>query len=333
MDISVESSNSSFPPSHISQLPPELLTKIFLHLADAFRHGRLQYNWLTVIRVCRFWHDAALGCPSLWAFVDTSYPVERIKMLLERSGQVPLIVKPRFAYRPRDERLIDEGILALVLQEVPRIMKLEIMITESLATKLAMAQYSSLRSLCLKNAAVDAEMDTDHEKTHSPLNLDVPQLRSLKVYGFKFWEAKTLFRPSLRKLVLNGTGYPPLREVSECIRALPLLSSLDLVRFDTLDDGGTIYPRDYKPVNLHHLQRLHVNGSQCYSQFLHNLEIAPGASVSLRTSTCGMADEAEHIDSMIYDAKRFCGLPNNSVVRPSSQRNSGYRRLGCCLSL
>ncbi|CAL1698661.1 unnamed protein product [Somion occarium] len=312
MDIPVVSPSRFIFPSHISRLPPELLAKIFLHLADAFRHepkamgcfGHRPYAWLRVTRVCHFWHDAALGCPPLWAFINTSYPVDRIKMLLRRSGQVPLI-----------------SVLALVLQEVPRIMKLEVMITESFSTKLAMTniQYPSLRSLCLRSAFINFETDTRREKMDFALNFDIPRLRSLKAFSFEFSEAKTLFRPWLQKLILQPASYPPLHEVSECIRGLPLLSSLDLLAFNYFNDSSSDYPKGYKAVALNHLQWLHIDGNRYYCRFLDNLEIAPGACVSLELSTGNVFRDLEDIDTMTYNAMRFCGLPNHDVVLPQSR--------------
>ncbi|CAL1698668.1 unnamed protein product [Somion occarium] len=231
MDISVVPPSSSFPPSHISRLPSELLTNIFLRLAHACRHearamdcySHQPYAWLPVTRVCRFWHDAALQCHSLWAFIDVSYDaLEWLKVLLVRSGRVPLVAKLN-DWDPPYEDQSDQVILELVLQELPRIVKLEVEITASLLTKLeALVQHPPpmLRSLSLRKICINGD-DPLHEQGHFPLNFDLPHLRSLKVFRFKFSEAKTLFRPSLRKLVLDATEYPPLREVSECIRELP----------------------------------------------------------------------------------------------------------------
>ncbi|CAL1698658.1 unnamed protein product [Somion occarium] len=336
MDISVESPSSSFPPSHISQLPPELLAKIFLHLADALRPEAKAmgysdcrpYAWLPVTRVCCFWHDAALRCPSLWAFIDISHPVERIRMLLARSGRVPLILLSvsaceswAFSLRFLSFDGIVQGILAVVLQEVPRITKLDVMIPRPLSAKFAVLTQRPapmLRSPCIKNIPL---LDS-HPEEHFPLNFDVPHLRSLKVFGFKLSKAKTLLRPSLRKLVLDVCECPPLREVSECIRELPLLSSLDFRGFNYfyhLGGSGTDYPKDYEAVTLNHLQWLHIKGSRHYSRFLRDLEVAPGATLFLEMSTGGMDGEVEDIDMMISRAVTFCGLQNHNAVLPPSR--------------
>ncbi|CAL1698673.1 unnamed protein product [Somion occarium] len=334
MDTSVASPSFRLPP-HVSQLPPELLTKIFLHLADACRHqaramdyydssGYGPYAWLPVTCVCHFWHDAALRCPSLWAFIDVSYPLEHVKMLLARSGKVPLIVKPTHRSDDAGSKQVqpDQVVLALVLQELPRIVKLEVEIMASLGTKLeAMVQRPApmLRSLCIKKLSIFEDDPLNEQKKRFALRFDVPLLRSLKIVDLKFSEAKTLFRSSLRKLVLEATEYPPLREVLDCIRELPLLSSLELRAFDYFYDSDTDYPEDYEPVALNHLQWLHIKGSQHYSQFLDNLEVRPGVSVFFEMTTEDMFVEVEDIDTMTYRAATLSGLPDYDAELPPSR--------------
>lgn len=53
---------------HVSRLPPEPLTAIFLEYAlecdDTF--AGVVPDWVTVSHICRTWRQVALNCPALW---------------------------------------------------------------------------------------------------------------------------------------------------------------------------------------------------------------------------------------------------------------------------
>ncbi|KAJ7301315.1 hypothetical protein DFH08DRAFT_103868 [Mycena albidolilacea] len=77
----------------ISALPNEILSKIFVEFA--FLSGRpFDLKWTKVMRVCRRWHDIALGEQQLWGYIRDSFSShsERIRCQLERSGAAPLTV-------------------------------------------------------------------------------------------------------------------------------------------------------------------------------------------------------------------------------------------------
>ncbi|CAL1713676.1 unnamed protein product [Somion occarium] len=174
--------------------------------------------------------------------------------------------------------MIDQSVLTLVLQEVPQIMKLDVMVTESLSTKLATVQQISVpqkrRYQCFVPSKHSASRSRKQKHCFDPNNGSLSSMR-----------------PSTLLYVKCQNAY----------ETTPFLSSLDLRAFDTRDDSDTGYPENYKAVDLNHLQWLHIDGSQYYSCFLRNLEVAPGASVFLDMSTNYMFDFG-HINTMIYGA-------------------------------
>ncbi|EPS93079.1 hypothetical protein FOMPIDRAFT_1101941, partial [Fomitopsis schrenkii] len=74
----------------VSRIPPELLSKIFLHTAGhrANPASRPQSrDWIRVTHVCRHWRETALQCAALWSHVDVPALPEQF---LVRSKDAPL---------------------------------------------------------------------------------------------------------------------------------------------------------------------------------------------------------------------------------------------------
>ncbi|TRM55999.1 hypothetical protein BD626DRAFT_353864, partial [Schizophyllum amplum] len=83
--------------SPINRLPPSLLLRIFNVLRPTYsdyrprRPGMYLKQWIVVSLVCRYWRDACLASPSLWATVDLcSAPFAAAQQFVERSADAPL---------------------------------------------------------------------------------------------------------------------------------------------------------------------------------------------------------------------------------------------------
>ena len=76
-------------------LPPEVLSEIFAALKYALRLVlNKNMQWIRVTHVCWHWRSVALSCPSLWSYIDLSYP-KWVLTMLGRSRMAPLVVKAR----------------------------------------------------------------------------------------------------------------------------------------------------------------------------------------------------------------------------------------------
>jgi hypothetical protein len=86
------------------QLPVEIIQQILLyaisltsdHLRDPNRQNLYHFgydtNWERVMLVCIRFHEISLGTPELWAYVDFSWPIERITRHVARAGAFGFII-------------------------------------------------------------------------------------------------------------------------------------------------------------------------------------------------------------------------------------------------
>ncbi|KAH9002038.1 hypothetical protein EDB86DRAFT_353532 [Lactarius hatsudake] len=77
------------------QLPPELLQKIFLFLADisfplTYLSSPGQPPWIAITYVCRYWRSAALGLLELWSSITPDLSASWSRAMMERSA--PLLM-------------------------------------------------------------------------------------------------------------------------------------------------------------------------------------------------------------------------------------------------
>jgi hypothetical protein len=77
-----------------SQLPLELLQRIFLSLADlCYGQPHSSWgrpNWIEITYVCRYWRSAALNLRELWSFITTDFSREGTHVMIERSSPLPI---------------------------------------------------------------------------------------------------------------------------------------------------------------------------------------------------------------------------------------------------
>ncbi|KAK0491876.1 hypothetical protein EDD18DRAFT_529320 [Armillaria luteobubalina] len=86
----------------IQQIPPELLTEIFLRFSDTTHDiSRIGESVWTLAHVCQLWRDIALRTPPLWASFaytnSTRFPLKLIRTQLILSKREPLSFRVDFA--------------------------------------------------------------------------------------------------------------------------------------------------------------------------------------------------------------------------------------------
>lgn len=88
----------------ISRLPPEVLSEVFLVLAEQLQardRFKVDFKWITVAQVCRLWRDIALQHGRLWGKIDVTRP-DRTRALVDRSKGTPLAVRGSFTDSPAE---------------------------------------------------------------------------------------------------------------------------------------------------------------------------------------------------------------------------------------
>jgi len=82
----------------VSRLPPEVLSEVFLELAEQLQaqdRFKVDLKWISVAHVCRLWRDIALQHGRLWGKIDTTKP-DRTRVFVDRSKGAPLAVRQSF---------------------------------------------------------------------------------------------------------------------------------------------------------------------------------------------------------------------------------------------
>ncbi|THU87967.1 hypothetical protein K435DRAFT_782242, partial [Dendrothele bispora CBS 962.96] len=80
----------------ISQLPPEILSAIFILVRDEMTIKSFNYrrrSWTRVSYICRHWRKVALGCPALWSYLDFFALPALVPEMLLRSKSALLTIK------------------------------------------------------------------------------------------------------------------------------------------------------------------------------------------------------------------------------------------------
>ncbi|KAG2012936.1 hypothetical protein CC2G_009886 [Coprinopsis cinerea AmutBmut pab1-1] len=85
--------------SEISRLPPEVLSRVFMHYqrlcASSTRiskFGRIlrPFDWTKVTHVSRYWRDVALAFPELWSNIQATTSPRWAQVMFERAKQAPI---------------------------------------------------------------------------------------------------------------------------------------------------------------------------------------------------------------------------------------------------
>jgi len=102
----------------ISQLPPEILSRIFLLVRgyDPYE-TRSSISWIDLSRVSRHWRSIALNCLTLWTFLPLQYTLWTQEML-RRSKNANLTVHATFSVRTHPPKV---SAIVLALSHMARI--------------------------------------------------------------------------------------------------------------------------------------------------------------------------------------------------------------------
>ena len=82
----------------VSRLPPEVLSEVFLDLAEQLQaqdRFKVDFTWVTLAHVCRLWRHVALQHGRLWGKVDITKS-DRTRVFVDRSNGAPLAIRQSF---------------------------------------------------------------------------------------------------------------------------------------------------------------------------------------------------------------------------------------------
>ncbi|KAI0797210.1 hypothetical protein BC629DRAFT_1592266 [Irpex lacteus] len=231
------------------------------------------YEWITISHVSRRWRAVALTTRRLWTMIALPYNRTWIKMLLERSGQMPLTVIEDIAQETRARRIAKE----LVLRETHRIkhlaLALDTLTAKTIITRLTSSDSSASLLEALEIKLVD---DAQYPAARIPLpsHNSLPRIRHLAFdHGLSDtpneWTGESdlalirpLFRPSLTSLYirrLETAVYP--ETILDILRVLPGLEDVKLGEVFMTPAETPARQLRFDPVHLRHLRNIEFRGT------------------------------------------------------------------------
>lgn len=112
----------------IHRVPAEVF-EVILKMTKLPRGVHSIRSLLSLMRVCRRWHDTILSSPQLWIYVDSSLPSEWARMVMERSKDLPILSFDWDLAYFRDVAGDYEEILEMAVQNSTRFKSMDILIS------------------------------------------------------------------------------------------------------------------------------------------------------------------------------------------------------------
>ncbi len=194
------------------------------------------YKWITVTQVCRKLRRIALNTKQLWGTIWITRNSECVSEMLHRSGTSNLIVICQNRMR-RPERYI----LDLILEALPRIEHFYMYNPQAIAVKdrRHIMDAPQLRSLIISLRTADHDPSSDQYIQYHLATCCLPSLERLEIHMYRSVLGDTLFRPTLKHLVLRApptdsdivgasNRRPNVATLISALRDMPLLETLEL---------------------------------------------------------------------------------------------------------
>ncbi|TFK29656.1 hypothetical protein FA15DRAFT_663811 [Coprinopsis marcescibilis] len=274
--------------SPICQLPPEVLSRIFIHfeLQTSLRfHCPANRSWYQITHICRYWRSVALHCPQLWSnicVVSTFWT----ELFLSRSKQAPLLLEIGFQVPFAMEPRIHE----ILVTQMSRLSSLLVSgTTDMLKMRLHHLPSSapSLHTLSIENSGFNETMTLPELFVEG-----TPQLKELRLYRcYIDWSSPLLQGLSKLNISVNDDVFypsthppPPSPDVFlQALRNMTTLTHLTL-QMDFPDINSK--PLSNSSIALHHLEELDLAGSITgVVGFLSHITLPASAHIRLVCST------------------------------------------------
>lgn len=305
-------------PRNISYLIPELLAKCFLHTRDHAIDTEAPYAWLHITWVCKYWHDVALNCPSLWSYIDLSKcRLRMVQLHVERSRAARLtVILTRSPDASSVSDIMDK--IAAVVDQLHRVEDLTFHVRRGVIDQ-CIAQFSDPSAApLLRSASITVsqayDVDSDRDDGPLPFIFESPMLMltSLKLSHFSYHRMRPLLQPNLRYLTIETHEYPSVDVLIDSLQSMPRLEVLALWKLYYFIPR----PRDAvtgcrKQLRLNHLKSLTLMGSAEIDEFLARLVVPPSEiSVYLSIGAESVAADGEKIHTILDAASALsrCGF-------------------------
>lgn len=214
--------------AYVTRLPCEILAHIFTYIVskeDSFMGISNPCGapaCLAVTHVCKYWRQVALGCPTLWSFIDGT-SAQWLAIMLERSKKVALVV---IYNDPKPLRQCD---FEQILSQLPRIKFLQLCPSPSEVDRI-LDCLSSLPAPLLHTFKFVVFGDPTFARPISDTIFqgEAPQLRSVQLVQCCFSWTSCIFSGLHSLHIGSSPKRSPLSQILSALRRMPELEVLTL---------------------------------------------------------------------------------------------------------
>lgn len=284
--------------AYVSRLPCEILAHIFMYIVskeDSFMGISNPCGapaCLAVTHVCKYWRQVALGCPTLWSFID-GISAQWLAIMLERSKKVALVV----IYN--DPKPLRQCGFEQILSQLPRIKFLQLCPSPSEVDRI-LDCLSSLPAPLLHTFKFVVFGDPTFARPISDTIFqgEAPQLRSVQLVQCCFSWTSCIFS-GLRSLHIGSSPKrSPLSQILSALRRMPELEVLTLEP-QSFKDADALFVQ----VPLPRLRRIELSNStiQTATSFFSHLILPVNVKVVLSLTKCESAQSLASLFSAMHN--------------------------------
>ncbi|TFK21600.1 hypothetical protein FA15DRAFT_645343 [Coprinopsis marcescibilis] len=307
-------------------LPPELLSKVFLHCDESsFSETISMQMWtrqrLRISHVCRYWRNVALECPKIWSVIDVT-SARVTQAFLERSKQTDLSLNvwKRVGTFPSEIEALLRDVLG---KQAHRLRSLKFKGDSTFVENLLKIPTSAPN---LEFLAVEQGGYYDHINLDSSvLKEGAPRLRELRLRNSSIsWTSPLLAGLTSLHISTNvgaSTQAPTSEQFIQAVNNMPYLKSLEL---ETCLPTPDSFSPHLKPAPLTSLQDLSLKGSfvGC-AVALKCLQLPTTAKIDLKCSSGSLITTGTLVEGL--SAAWLCNPlsnPISSTTTPSPRITS-----------
>ncbi|TFK63445.1 hypothetical protein BDN72DRAFT_963916 [Pluteus cervinus] len=242
---------NTFTPTY--RLPPEILTRVFSFVryvpqVDESQAKKKLLRWIAVTHVSQHWRNVAIGSPSLWSCICSSYPKRIAEEWLQRSKDAAL------SFNWQGTPSLD-----------PQLVSTSLFRTRDLALDLTLNGWKTLLPLLTPSAPLLESLIISFTNNPPPSPIPenlfsgiTPRLRHLELRGCNIDINSSLFM-DLTSLELRKPRHKfPTTDVLNILSKLPRLVSVVLC--SVLDQSADLASPNVDIVALNSLKLLYIQG-------------------------------------------------------------------------
>ncbi|KAK0188990.1 hypothetical protein F5146DRAFT_690294 [Armillaria mellea] len=251
----------------ISQLPPEMLSRIFLFVSYPRERPLL---WINVSHVSQHWRAVALGFPALWSSPPFMSPTWAHEML-KRSKMAPLTIVADLTYMtPKMLAVFDDA-----MSKADRSAELSLTGSKTMEKYLISATKRApfLNKLCISQ--IYTRYDGTEERIALPYDLfdgQTPRLRHLDLSRCQVhWDSGLMQNLTYLRIAEPGEFRPIISQFVDLLEQMPYLETLNLEHaLPIVSETTKTLPSPSHIISLPRLSHIHLVSSVLESANLLN---------------------------------------------------------------